>query len=569
MIFCRLNQYFFKFLIAIGICLFTNVVFASLVWRATIYTDIDGGYRTYKSHYEYFNTSGDACAAGIASANDIDKIFWNIYSVFVRFEPSSSSCIVESYYFNPQGPFTGFTGPGAIGIYPQCDDPSSPFPSCPSKYVPPICPRPSDSGVLTNNPILPATGEKIKLQTDFTDSVPHGLDFTRTYRTAWGDVSPASGMGSNWNHRFGMQLAFLSDSLRKTVQMPDGSQRRFTRSSATAAWVNTDGTDQLVESAAGFLFTNAQTDDVWVFNTSGKPTTSTQRNGWAYTLAYNPSGQLATVTNKFGRQLVLTYNANDLLSGVTAPDGQQISYQYNSDSSLIYEGYGTNSAPNTSSIQYLYENPSFPKALTGMVDESGTRSATYTYDSQGRAISSELAGGADKYQVSYLGSTTAGALNTSATIIDPLGTARSYTYSNTAGSLVVTGANVTSNGQMPGRDAASRVQNDSGLIDSETDYLGVQTMYTWDVTRKLPLSTTKATGRPEAQTTNTTWHPTLRLPMTISEQGRTTNYTYDTTGNRLSQSITDTDSGQVKTTSWTYNTNGLSVQIPPRLQRPA
>ena len=432
------------------------------------------------------------------------------------------------------------------------------FSECKPDPVPPICPRPNDqSGYLTGKPILPATGEKIKLQTDFTDSVPHGLDFTRTYRTAWGDVSPASGMGSNWNHRFGMQLAFLSDSLRKTVQMPDGSQRRFTRSSATAAWVNTDGTDQLVESAAGFLFTNAQTDDVWVFNTSGKPTTSTQRNGWAYTLAYNPSGQLATVTNKFGRQLVLTYNANGLLSGVTAPDGQQISYQYNSDSSLIYEGYGTNSAPNTSSIQYLYENPSFPKALTGMVDESGTRSATYTYDSQGRAISSELAGGADKYQVSYLGSTTAGALNTSATIIDPLGTARSYTYSNTAGSLVVTGANVTSNGQMPGRDAASRVQNDSGLIDSETDYLGVQTMYTWDVTRKLPLSTTKATGRPEAQTTNTTWHPTLRLPMTISEQGRTTNYTYDTTGNRLSQSITDTDSGQVKTTSWTYNTNGL------------
>jgi RHS repeat-associated protein len=429
---------------------------------------------------------------------------------------------------------------------------------CPVDKPPiPICPVP-DAGKLFGNPILPATGEKIKLQTDFTDNAPHGLDFSRTYRTAWGDVSPASGMGSHWNHRFGMQLVSVgTTNLSKTLQMPDGSQRRFTRTATTLPWVNTDGTDQLFENTAGYLFTNAQNDDKWQFNALGKPVTLTQRNGWVYLLAYNPSGQLVTVTNRFGRQLALTYNASNLLSGVAAPDGQQISYQYNSGSSLIYAGYGTNSTPNTSSIQYLYETPTFPKALTGMVDENGVRSATYAYDAQGRAISSELAGGADKYQVSYGSSTTAGSLNTSATITDPLGTARNYTYSNTAGSLAVTAANVTSNGQMPGTDAASRVQNASGLIDSETDYLGVQTMYTWDMTRKLPLSTTRAAGRPEAQTTHTTWHATLRLPLQITETGRTTNYTYDAVGNRLSQSIVDTVTGQVKTTAWTYNPQGL------------
>ena len=161
--------------------------------------------------------------------------------------------------------------------------------------IPPqLCPAPGS----TPNPILPATGEKIKLQTDYTDSAPHSLDFTRTYRTAWGDVAPASGMGSNWNHRFGMQLtnvggaAASTTSLSKTLQMPDGSQRRFTRGSTTLPWVNTDGTDQLVENAAGHLFTSAQNDESWQFNTVGKPTTLTQRNGWAYTLAYNPSGQL-------------------------------------------------------------------------------------------------------------------------------------------------------------------------------------------------------------------------------------------------------------------------------------
>jgi YD repeat-containing protein len=255
---------------------------------------------------------------------------------------------------------------------------------------------PESAGFLTSNPILPATGEKIKLQSDYTDNAPHGLDFTRTYRTAWGDVTPNSGMGSNWNHRFGMQLVNGSDSLSKTVQMPDGSQRRFTRTATTLPWVNTDGTDQLIENAAGFLFTSAQNDDKWQFNTLGKPVTLTQRNGWAYQLAYNPSGQLATVTNKFGRQLALTYNASGLVSGITTPDGQAISYQYNSTPSIIYAGYGTVSVPNSSAVQYLYENPSFPKALTGMVDENRVRSATYAYDAQGRAVSSELAGGADR-----------------------------------------------------------------------------------------------------------------------------------------------------------------------------
>jgi hypothetical protein len=61
----RLNQYFLKLLIVIGACLCANITLASLVWQATIYTDINGDYRTYKSHYEDFNTSGDACAAGI------------------------------------------------------------------------------------------------------------------------------------------------------------------------------------------------------------------------------------------------------------------------------------------------------------------------------------------------------------------------------------------------------------------------------------------------------------------------------------------------------------------------
>jgi RHS repeat-associated protein len=421
---------------------------------------------------------------------------------------------------------------------------------CPD-IIPPVntCEAPK-----TTRPILPATGEKIKTQEDFTDSSSHGLDFTRYYRTFWRELKPSAGMGDNWSHRFAMQLT--GDGNVRALQMADGSQSRFTRTTSTYPWVNTFGKDSLAENATGFLFTSAQNDDKWQFNTAGKLVTMTQRNGWTYTLTYNPAGQLAAVTNQFGRSLTFSYNVAGLLTNVSSPDGQQIGYQYDGVSNLISASYSANGTLN-SSIQYLYENSSFPKALTGIVDENGNRFATYAYDSAGRAISSELAGGADRYQVNYSTNSTAGKLNTSATIIDPLGIQRNYTYSNTAGQLAVTGTNVASNGQMPGSDAASRVQSNNGLIASETDYLGVQTMYTWDLTRRLPLTTTRAAGRPEAQTTTTTWHATLRLPVSVAEVGRTTSYTYDASGNKLSQTVTDTATGQAQTTSWTYNAQGL------------
>jgi RHS repeat-associated protein len=410
------------------------------------------------------------------------------------------------------------------------------------------------AGAQVGNPILPATGEKLQTQTDFSDAAPHSLDFTRYYRTKWADITPAAGMGSNWNHRFAIQLTGAGNA--KAIQLADGSQRRFTRSVSSSPWVNTDGTDTLVESASGTMYTSGQNDDKWQFNPAGKLVTMTQLNGWAFQLAYNPSGQLASVTNQFGRNLSFTYNASGQLASVSTPDGQQINYQYNSNTSLIYAGYSSNSTLN-SSIQYLYENTAFPKALTGILDENNNRFATYAYDSAGRAISSEHAGGADKYQVNYGSNAATAAFNTSATITDPLGTQRSYSYSNTAGQLAVTGASSTSNGQMSGSDAASRVQNTAGLIDRETDYLGVQTMHTWDLTRRLPLATTRAAGRPETQTTTTTWHPTLRLPVSVAEAGRLTSYTYDALGNKLSQTVTDTATGQAQTTSWTYNAQGL------------
>ena len=47
------------------------------------------------------------------------------------------------------------------------------------------CTGSAQAGMSFGNPILPATAEKLLSKTDFSDASPHGLDFSRSYRTKW------------------------------------------------------------------------------------------------------------------------------------------------------------------------------------------------------------------------------------------------------------------------------------------------------------------------------------------------------------------------------------------------
>ena len=123
-------------------------------------------------------------------------------------------------------------------------------------------------------------------------------------------------------------------------------------------------------------------------------------------------------------------------------------------------------------------------------------------------------------------------------VTDPLGAQRLLQHQNVAGRLVFAGstqpcANCTG-------DAASTVANAIGKVTQSTDFGGVTHQYTYDEARQLPVASTRAVGRPEAQTRTIAWHPTFRLPVLVTEAGRTTAYTYDNLGNKLSETITDT-----------------------------
>ncbi len=412
------------------------------------------------------------------------------------------------------------------------------------------CPAQPD-GVLSGNPILPATAEKYRSEVDWSDAGPAPLSLVRTYRSNWGsDTSrPSVGLGQAWSHNHAIQLKVTPSSAPTavTITTAAGYSRTFAKAVGSSAWTPTNGADRLSEMGGAWSYERADDDAVLTFDAAGKLQTKTERGGFATAYTYDGSGRLVAVSNGFGRTLSFGYNSAGQLSTATTPDGRVIGYTYDASGRLSWVTY-----PDGKSRGFLYENGTYAQALTGITDESGVRWGTFGYDSQGRATSTQLAGGVERYEVSY-------PYSNSASVRDPLGTQRTYVYGSNKDKLAVTSGSLPS---ASGRaDAASRDQDSNGLITSETDFNGVRTDTTWDVARRLPLSVTRAAGTPEAQTVTTQWHTTFSLPVLVTESGRTTAYTYDDQGNVLSQAITDTASSPntTRTTQWTWNTQGLAA----------
>jgi YD repeat-containing protein len=79
---------------------------------------------------------------------------------------------------------------------------------------------------------------------------------------------------------------------------------------------------------------------------------------------------------------------------MTVPDGGSFIYGYDGHDSLTSVTH-----PDGTTRRYLYQNTTCPDLLAGILDESGNLFASWTYDSQGRATSSQHAGGADLTKV--------------------------------------------------------------------------------------------------------------------------------------------------------------------------
>jgi YD repeat-containing protein len=432
------------------------------------------------------------------------------------------------------------------------------------------CEAASQPGVLGKHPIEYFSGQKVKSQLDYEDFGAFPLSVVRYYRSgdllaqnaSTGGATPVPSPAQTGLIPIALGWRFLlGASLRQTAeQLPpgntgelklgahidihsDGSSEDFHRQLLTleqSVYASKSEHDQgqLIQTGNTLTYSRANDSRRWQFDANTSRLLQEQdASGQTHSYSYNSAGQVQSISDGFGRSLLFSYTSAGQIASITTPDAQTITYSYDAQnrlSGVTYPSSGSSSGGSTSTtITYHYEDSRFPNALTGITDEAGIRWQSYAYDAQGRAISSQLAGGAEHYQVAYTtapATSTSPATITAAAVTDALGTVRSYQYGMAAGRLAVLSASSAS--EDPNKDsAATRSQGAAGTIDSQTDFLGVQTQYQYDglpagsaagaYSRRLLTQSTRAAGQPEEQSTRTQWHPSYNLPLETIEAGRT------------------------------------------------
>ncbi len=263
--------------------------------------------------------------------------------------------------------------------------------------------------------------------------------------------------------------------------------------------------------------------DVEDYNTDGKLLSITTSNGMKQELFYDATnGLLTRVKDSTNRELVFAYTGNQI-SSVTVDGNKTTHYTYNTQGLIAQV-----TRPDNTTRVYHYEDTRFPTYLTGITDERNKRYATWTYDAQGRTISSEHAGGVEKTLLAFNA-------DGSTTVTNALNKQTIYRFDDIAGARRV----VKVEGQ-PTASCAGANQDYTytaqGWVESKTDWKGVKTTYQYNSLGQ-EISRTEAFGTTEARTVTTEWHPTLYLKAKVTEPTQETTFNYDANGRLLNQSV--------------------------------
>ncbi len=445
------------------------------------------------------------------------------------------------------------------------------------------------------NPIRIAIDSKSEGQTDLP-STGSALWPRRVYESA----SVHGGMfGERWHSDYGQRLFFrpnVTDDV--TVFRPNGAAFRFFRSGA-AFLSDPDITDRLIQLkdangvTTGWRYVEDLTDSTETYDSAGRLLSIKSRSGYLRTLSYNALGRLQSVTDSHGRAISFAFHGphpvtkKSYVASITAPDGSVVSYEYDADGNLARVSlpggatryYVFNEAANT-------QNSHQPNAMTGIVDENGVRYATFGYDNYQRAISTENAGGVNRFLSAPFGSST--------TVTDPLGTQREFVFSS------LYGAAKTASVSQPcpscgGTQSQATTYDANGNVASRTDFNSKKSCYAYDLSRNLETARVEgldasadcateltksitAFTAADQKKVQTIWHPTYRLPTKITEPAaaltvggtpgtKVTDFTYDANGNMLTRTVTaprNDGSGTTEIRTWTYIYNALGQVLTAR-----
>ncbi|WP_439448406.1 RHS repeat-associated core domain-containing protein [Stenotrophomonas sp. ATs4] len=398
---------------------------------------------------------------------------------------------------------------------------------------------PCDGNV--GNPCDVKTGEKYEIAQDFDLG---WIALTRFYHS--GISTSSGGFGYGWTHSLGAHLALDGVDSVGIIEST-GFQRAF-KKIGQAYEADDDSGDRLVQNGNWTLYSAGS---ISTFGADGRLAAKRFPDGTWLTYIYDDSDRLAAVTHSSGRTLEFVYQSNDyeaLISSVLVEGIPLATYTYTSQNqvaTVTYAGGGVRT--------YHYENQDFPQHLTGITAEDGRRYSTFTYDSIGRVISSQHAGGADGVTLAY-------SPNGGAVVTDALGRQTDYTLTpggDTAPSRKVTGLSDS-------QGTVSRTYYDQSVdfrrrLDTYTDRRGIQTKHTYaqgtDAAsgRAVSIHTvTEAVGLPEQRVVTTSRDVETNAVLTTRIGNRETRTSFNARRQPTANTVTDTASGQTRITSYTY-----------------
>jgi RHS repeat-associated protein/uncharacterized repeat protein (TIGR01451 family) len=423
------------------------------------------------------------------------------------------------------------------------------------------------------DPIDIGSGNVYERVDDYSTLGANAMSFTRYYNSMASSGTFAYSLGRKWRSTFDRYLGISSVNGVPTAviaERMDGQVLSFTKNGSI--WVSDSDIDmQLTQSGSTWTLTTRD-DSIETYNVNaatglGILSSIKARNGYTQNFTYDTSvpfvAQLVSVTDTYHRVLSFTYS-NGLLQTMTTPDGLVLTYGFTAltgGNRLTTVAYST--TPQTSQT-YLYENAALPFSLTGIIDENGSRYGTWTYDQNGRGLSSEHAGGADRTTVAY------DDITGNRTVTNALGQQTVYKYTKLQGVPKVIEID-----RLATATTATAVQkftyDTNGFLASATDWNGNLTTYVNDVHGQ-PTVVTEASGTAQARATTTKYHSTFHLPLNVTTPGVTTTFTYDPGGNLLTKTDSDTTKQSVpystiftaRTTTYAWANSLLASQQGPR-----
>lgn len=428
----------------------------------------------------------------------------------------------------------------------------------------PTCEGPDRCGTDAGNPINVGARNKYEVASDIER---RGLlEFVRYYNSL-PDVNAVQPLGSGWSHSYLSRLeTSASDIPGRSAKLyrPTGGYSLFIFQS-DGEWLADSGTaHQLSELrdgggvTLGWEYRSAARDRVERYDAKGRLIRVGIRSGDWIDLAYNNGSDSGTisdflvtsVTARDRRSIQFSYDSDGRLVSVTAPDGFSYGYSYDSSGML-----STVTWPGGSSRAYLYNEQAFtasadlPAALTGVIDEMGQRFATWRYDTAGRPVESEHAGGVESYRATY---------NSTSSLVQvrgPLGAVQNRDFTSKWGVSTLGTASDQCTGCPAGYVGYS--YDLAGKLDTVRDRRGNVTDHNRNAWGG-EVQRIDAVGTTEQRTTQTDFEPDLRVPLErrfYNASGTLilrTQWTHNQRGQILTETRTDPATSKARTTTATY-----------------